>query len=370
MPRLRPLLLTLLLCLLVSASWSLLQASPLEPAEDPELQHDYGTDHDRDVVTIDWIESYRQPQLSEGSALFRLETLFPWLRNYGRPSIELLTYDTPAGFLRLYDYTWEELPGLLVQQDADTGDVLQYIDFDLLYRDPVEGQTPISERAGEMLATMRFESSRDAAYRRVYYPETPILQYDAGLYIYIWTKEYYGIPNYDEQFIVAIDAYSGMPVLFVEQNDYSLAAEATLPAGFLSPSEALELTLSYIDPVLLWVEIEEHPDTLVWFSGITISAFYADGSDLLEMDPEPGVEQPADIVLTVSKEEAAQRFAEALTLELEWYAVTYEDPYYGEVAVLEPVYFIELTPIDDDYLAVIPAVLSDEEFIAQFYGFH
>ena len=253
-----------------------------------------------------------EPLLDESRALVMMYQQFPYLRNYPRPAVELLTFDTPSGLLSTYNYMWDLLPNLVVEQDANNGEIVQYLDFALL--DEIYTITPeraLSQKAALMLAEARFESLRSAEVRDLHYPHPPEIQVEPeGFFVFVWTKHYFGIPYYNEQFIIVVHPVSGMPVLIVEQLDYSLVGDIMLPDEMLSMEDAVIELRRYLNPILVYVTLsEDQPQELIWFSGISISAFYADGSDLPYMMYETGVEPPDGVELLVSREEALLRFA-------------------------------------------------------------
>ncbi|MCL2547819.1 MAG: hypothetical protein FWE76_01485 [Symbiobacteriaceae bacterium] len=323
---------------------------------------------------LEWIMQ-GSPLLSESDAIHSMMDQFPHLRAFSQPVLELHDFDTPGGLLLIYTYSWSDQPDLLIEQNAINGELIQYVDFTLLYSiyEDESNTPPLSLRALQMLAEIRLNKSCSTEKRDLHYPTEPEIQVeDEGIYVFIWTKHYLGIPNYGERFVIVLHPYSGMPVLVIEETDYALLFDDNSSLNILPIEEALTEVRKYIEPVLIYIPLDDSdPGELLWFSGITISAFLADGSDLQQMPKEEGDVLPADLQLSVDRDDAWQRFADSLTLNLQWYAEDYYTEAYGFISVLIPIYTISFTPVEGSLLNVIPAIISDAELVAKveaYYG--
>ena len=352
-PNLIPLLMVTILCVVISGT---LHASSMSsPVIDPS-------------VSESRIEStMTAPLLREGTALFQLYQIFPHLLSLPHPTIALDSYLLPSGPLHIYSYSWDVLPSLYVEQNADSGEIMQYLDFSPSAKALSSLDRPrLSSAAALMLAQVRFEQATSAVTRMAHYPEPPEIRFDEDRYIIIWTKHYLGIPYFEESFIIAIDSVTGMPELIVENRDFSLVAELALPDAPLSHEDARSLVRENIAPVLVTVPpSEDKPEELVWFSGITVNAFLLDGTGFDDRPRVLGVQPDPELKLLVSQADALLMFRENFDLEKQWLSDSYYDEFFGRVTFLDACYVLRFTPLSHSLINVIPALIPEKEFIAK-----
>lgn len=331
---------------------------------DPE-ELDYGFD----VYPEEEVWQPLPAQLGEYAARQRLYVQFPHLKNYTTPVMELHHYLMPSGQLSIYSYTWTDQPGLVVEQNANTGELVNYIDIERLNALYEQGPSPdlpwISAQAARSLAVSRFKRVFSEE-ERGFYPEEPQLELDeSGLFIFVWTRHYHGYPNPSELMAIAIHPNTGMPVAVSSGRDFMIAGEVTLPQGqILDEQEALARLSEWIDPVLIDLAFPDGSSQLVWYSNITIDAFDAEGLLLEGMYKETGVEAPEGQELRLDKDAAAQQFRDSLKLSFGWLPTgdEFSHSYFGSPLMLG--YRIELVPMAGSPIAVIPAVLSEAEFLS------
>lgn len=305
------------------------------------------------------------PKLSAPQALQRLYYQFPHLQKTANPKIELSQYDTPAYVLSVYTYTWPDT-NLIVEQNGDTGDILQYADLDnLRAAGDTASERRISQGAAQMLATARMKRvlSPEAL---THYPEAPEVMSSAnGVYMFFWIRHYQGIPYYRENLMIAVHPGTGMTVAILDQRDYSINTMVTLPEKYLNPDDATALVLERLKPVLIDLQLDEGQDPVqVWFSGITVDSFEASGKDLLEMTPEAGTTLKEGQVLLVDEATATKRFSESLDLKLQWATMKDEDLLTANPSELVLIYSVTFHPMKDSPIAVIPATIGEAEFIS------
>jgi hypothetical protein len=325
------------------------------PDFDPETAH-----------IMDWMQHPAPALLDRGTALMLLYEQFPQLLHLERPDVDFVTFDLPLRTLALYSYSWDDSVSITIDQDAYSGAIIQYIDFTALQSLDRPGlNQPLSAISAYNIARMRFHNLREESVRTSFFASVPHLTVsDNGLLIFNWAKQYFGIPFYDEFFLVAIHPFSGMPVIISEQRNYAFSGEAYVPHDFLKPDEALMLVKRFIDPVLVHISMgAQTPVELVWHSGIPFSSFLAHGHEFNELKPMEGLTPPYGRDLLLDYHTAKTRFSENLSLTLEWRAVYYEDPTYGELCFIEPIYVIHFTPINESKSSVLPALISETEFI-------